>query len=139
MKVSESKIAKLFINFFCMQRTREQETVLSRVCFPRKLWVWQKIHLKFVKLWDMKNLPWDRQKGSETVWHTVKPWELGGLDYQMRLSVYLLISPLLLFHSVLLFGFALKKPLFEFSVDKQHWKHSIYDISLFILMFLSLY
>ena len=28
----------------------------------------------------MKNLPWDREKDSETVWHTVKPWELRGLN-----------------------------------------------------------
>ena len=30
-----------------------------------------------------------------------------------------------------------RETLFEFSVDKQHWKHSICDKSLFILMFLS--
>ena len=32
-----------------------------------------------------------------------------------------------------------REALFKFSVDKQHWKHSIYDKSLFILMFLSYY
>ena len=48
------------------------------VCFLRKLWVWGKI-LKFVKPWEMKNLPSDREKNSENVWHTVKPWELRGL------------------------------------------------------------
>ena len=48
------------------------------VCFLRKLWVWEKIHLKFVKPWELKKLPWDREEGSETVWHTVKPWELRG-------------------------------------------------------------
>ena len=31
----------------------------------------------------------------------------------------------------------LKETLFEFSIDKQHWKHSIFDKPLFILMFLS--
>ena len=49
------------------------------VCFFRKLWVWEKIHLKFVKPWKMKNLLWDHENGSETVWHMVKPWELRGL------------------------------------------------------------
>ena len=56
--------------------------IVLPVCFLRKLWVWKKIHLKFVKPWEMKNLPWDREKGSETVWHTVKPWELRGLQFQ---------------------------------------------------------
>ena len=46
------------------------------VCFLKKLWVWEKINLKFVKPSQMKNLPWDREKGTETVWHTVKPWQL---------------------------------------------------------------
>ena len=36
-------------------------------------WVWEKIHLKFEKPWEMKNPPWDCEKGSETVWHMVKP------------------------------------------------------------------
>ena len=27
----------------------------------------------------MKNLPWDHEKDCETVWHTVKPWDLRGL------------------------------------------------------------
>ena len=49
-------------------------------CFLRKLGVWEKIHLKFVKPSEMKNLPWDREEGSETVWDTVKPWELRGLN-----------------------------------------------------------
>ena len=49
------------------------------VCFLRKLWVWEKIHSKFVKPWKMKNLLWDHENGSETVWRTVKPWELRGL------------------------------------------------------------
>ena len=31
----------------------------------------------------------------------------------------------------------LKETLFEFSINKQHWKHSIFDKPLFILMFLS--
>ena len=30
----------------------------------------------------MKNLLWDREEGSETVWHTVKPRELRGLEPQ---------------------------------------------------------
>ena len=42
-------------------------------------WVWKKIHLKFAKLWEMKKLPWDHEKGTGTMWHTVKPWELSGL------------------------------------------------------------
>ena len=33
----------------------------------------------------------------------------------------------------------LLETLFEFSVDKKHWKHSIYDKSLFILMLLGYY
>ena len=49
------------------------------VCFLWKLWVWEKIHLKFINPWEMKNLPWDYEKGSETIWQTVKPWELRGL------------------------------------------------------------
>ena len=28
---------------------------------------------------EMNNLPRDREKGSETVWHKVRPWELRGL------------------------------------------------------------
>ena len=32
-----------------------------------KLWVWQKIYSKFVKPWEMKNLPWNCEKGSEAV------------------------------------------------------------------------
>ena len=48
--------------------------------FFRKVWVfWEKIHSNFVKSWEMKNLPWDSDKGSETVWYAVKPGELGGL------------------------------------------------------------
>ena len=47
--------------------------------FLRKLWVWEKVRSKFVNLWEMKNLPWDCEKGTENVWHMVKPWELRGL------------------------------------------------------------
>ena len=49
------------------------------VCFLRKLCVRENIGSKFVKPWEMKRSPWDLEKGSETVWHTVKPWELRGL------------------------------------------------------------
>ena len=37
----------------------------------------------------MKNLPWDHEKDSETVWHTVKPWELRGL--KKYVYVYLFV------------------------------------------------
>ena len=65
---------------FPMQRTMLR-CLLTRnccwfVCFPRELWVWEKIHLTFAKKWEIKNLPWDHEKGSETVWHTMKPGEL---------------------------------------------------------------
>ena len=56
------------------------------VCFFRKLWVWEKIHSKFVKLWEVKKLLWDCEKGSETAWHKVKPWELRGL-WSLRAAV----------------------------------------------------
>ena len=35
--------------------------------FFRKLWAWEKIRSKFVNPWKMKNLPWGREKGGETV------------------------------------------------------------------------
>ena len=37
----------------------------------------KKIHSKFVKPWEMKNLPSESEKVSETVRYTVKSWELG--------------------------------------------------------------
>ena len=81
----ESKIKKLFIWFYgcrvsCSDIFLIADSVAS-ACFLRKLWVWEKIHLKFVKSREMNNLLWDREKGSETVWQTVKPWELRGLHY----------------------------------------------------------
>ena len=47
--------------------------------FSEKWVFWDKIHSNSVKPWEMKNLPWDRDKGSETMSHTVKLWELRGL------------------------------------------------------------
>ena len=32
-----------------------------------------------MKPWEIKKLTWDREKSSETLWHTVKPWELRSL------------------------------------------------------------
>ena len=41
---------------------------MSCLClFFRKLWVWKKIRSKFVKPWEIKQLPWGREKYSETV------------------------------------------------------------------------
>ena len=53
-----------------------------------KPWIREKINSNFVKPWEMKNLPWDRKKGCETVWHTVKPWELRGLVTILTSCVY---------------------------------------------------
>ena len=50
-------------------------------CFFRKLWAREKIRLKSVKPLEMTNLPWDREKGSESVGHTLKPWEFRGLHH----------------------------------------------------------
>ena len=59
------------------------------VFFLRKVRVREKIDVKFVKPWKMKNLPWDRKEGSETVWDTVKLWELRGLNmYHLALPVW---------------------------------------------------
>ena len=58
------------------------------VCFLRKLWVWEKIYLKFVKSWEMKNLPCYHEKGSETVLRTVKPWELRSLMIKLMELAY---------------------------------------------------
>ena len=74
---------------FPMQRTMLR-CLLTRnccwfVCFPRELWVWEKIHLTFAKKWEIKNLPWDHEKGSETVWHTMKLWELRGLEVPCKI------------------------------------------------------
>ena len=81
MEVSESKITELVFLYVEDNATIFFDKGLCcLVCFLRKLWVWEKIHLKFVKPWEIKNLPWDREKGSETTWHTVQPWELRGLS-----------------------------------------------------------
>ena len=40
----------------------------------------------------MKNLPWDREKDSKTVWHTVKPWELRHLCIS-TISLFAIASP----------------------------------------------
>ena len=50
-------------------------------------------------------------------------------------QIYLLIFPARLLHSAQSLASNQKETLFEFSVDKQHLKHLIYDKSLFILMF----
>ena len=68
VEVSESKITVLFIFLYVEDNaTFFWQGIVLPVCFLRKLWFWEKIHLKFVKPWEMKNLPWDREKGSETV------------------------------------------------------------------------
>ena len=49
------------------------------VCFLRKLWVWEKIHLKFEKPWEMKNLLlWDLRKAVKlcNTWWNCKSWEV---------------------------------------------------------------
>ena len=58
------------------------------VCFLRKLCVWEKICSKFVKPWEMKKPSRDLEKSSETMWHTVKPWELRGLNLFSLLPVF---------------------------------------------------
>ena len=49
---------KVIYLVFCMQRTMLQyffdRESCCLVCFLRKLWVWEKIHLKFIKLCEMK-------------------------------------------------------------------------------------
>ena len=69
--------------FCCMWRTilRHFLTVDCVVfdCFLRKFWFLEKIYSKYVRAWETKRLPWDRERGNEVVWQTVKPWELRGL------------------------------------------------------------
>ena len=88
MEVSESKITELFIYFLYVQDNVIiffDRALCCLVCFLRKLSVREKTHLKFEKPWEMKNLPWDREKGSEIVWDTVKPWELRGLHQVLNI------------------------------------------------------
>ena len=72
---------RLFVLFFLIileMRSSAASECAACVCFLRKLWVWKKVRLKFVKPWEMKTLSWDRENCSHTVWHIVKPWGLGG-------------------------------------------------------------
>ena len=62
---------------------------MLRLFLFRKLWVWEKICSKFVKPWELKNLPWDCEKGSRTVSHTVKPWELRGQGAEDTVKKYM--------------------------------------------------
>ena len=86
LEVSESKIAKLFVYFFvcgghCYNIFLTGDCVALFV-FLGNGWVWEKIPLEFVKLWEMKNQPWDCEKGNDAVGHTLKLWELKGLKLQ---------------------------------------------------------
>ena len=74
VNVSESKITELFIFLY----VEDNATIffLTRDCAA---WFVFLENFEFEKSWEMKNLPWDREKASENVWHTVKPWELRGL------------------------------------------------------------
>ena len=67
MEFSESKDTELFIKQMTILRYFFDWWLCCLVCFLRKLWVWEKIHLKFVKPCEIKNLLWDSEKGSETV------------------------------------------------------------------------
>ena len=83
-KYRELRLLVLFLLIILEMHSSESLECAACVClvgwfFFRKLWVWEKIRSKFVNPWELKNLLWDREKVSENVWHTAKPWELRGL------------------------------------------------------------
>ena len=91
LEVSESKITKLFIYLYVEDNATifYNRGLCCLVCFLRKLWVLEKIPLKLVKPWEIKNLPWEAEKGSETVCHMVKLWEVRALHlFKMKRTLF---------------------------------------------------
>ena len=60
IKDKELWILVLFLLIILAKRSLLTLEYAPCVCFFRKLWVWEKIRSKFLKAWEMKNLPWDR-------------------------------------------------------------------------------
>ena len=67
LKYRELRMLVLFLLIMLEMRSLLTLECAACVCCFRKQFVWEKIRSKFVKPWEMKNLPWDREKGSETV------------------------------------------------------------------------
>ena len=79
LKEGELQLPALFL--LIIQEMRPSATFECAACAcSHKNCVFGKIHSKFVKPWKMKKLTWDCEKGSETVWHILKTWELRGLQ-----------------------------------------------------------
>ena len=79
LKERELRLLVLFLLIILGMRSSTTLECAACVCILKKLWVSEKICSKFVKPWEIKKLTWDREKSSETLWHTVKPWELRSL------------------------------------------------------------
>ena len=60
-QLKEKELRLLVVLVLLIIREMRSSAVLecaTCVCFFRKLWLWEKIHSKFVKPWEMKNLNW---------------------------------------------------------------------------------
>ena len=78
LKDRELRLSVLFFLIILEMRSSAALECAACVCFLRKLWVSKKIHLKFVKLWEMKKLPKTVRKGvkpCDTRWNR-ESWEV---------------------------------------------------------------
>ena len=78
LKDRELRLSVLFLLIILEMRSSAGLECAACVCFLRKLWVSKKIHLKFVKLWEMKKLPKTVRKGvkpCDTRWNR-ESWEV---------------------------------------------------------------
>ena len=60
LKDRELRVLVLFLLIILEMRFSEALGCAAWGCFLRKLRVWEKIRSKFVKLWEMKKLTWER-------------------------------------------------------------------------------